>query len=159
MATIELRDLLLLNLCGGIIVPDPSRLPSAIFGSTNSFFSIAYSRWVGAGQSPLVKGQALGVQGPGPGCMSILASHTKYCRPCPGPRPPSLSDPGTTAGRPLTVGPAHRSSVLVVCFFPCPSCYCLPAPHATASCYCLPAPHATASCYACLPVHSGPPLP
>ena len=43
-ATLVVQNLLLINLCGNIIVPDPKNLPEAVFCQTNNLYSILYSR-------------------------------------------------------------------------------------------------------------------
>ena len=43
-AGLVVQNLLLINLCGNIIVPDPRNLPAAVFCQTNNLYSILYSR-------------------------------------------------------------------------------------------------------------------
>ena len=46
VATLSLRDLLLINLCADILIPDPHVLPGAVFGSVENLNAITFSRCV-----------------------------------------------------------------------------------------------------------------
>ena len=44
-ARLFIQNLLLINLCGNVIVPDPKNMPEAVFCQTNNIYSIVYSRY------------------------------------------------------------------------------------------------------------------
>ena len=46
VATLVMKDLLIINLCASILAPDPRLLPSAVFAQTYNLYSILYSRYV-----------------------------------------------------------------------------------------------------------------
>ena len=43
-ATVTLTDLIILNSCASILMPDPKVMPSAVFGQVSSFYPILFSR-------------------------------------------------------------------------------------------------------------------
>ena len=47
VAKLVVRDLLLINMCAVIVLPDPRLLPNAVFCTTNNIHSITYSRCAG----------------------------------------------------------------------------------------------------------------
>ena len=57
-AGLVVQNLLLINLCGNIVVPDPKNLPAGVFCQTNALFSIIYSRYI-RGQEMMRGGQAV----------------------------------------------------------------------------------------------------